>query len=156
LSQTISVADIIAQVESSGNPYAYRFEPTVYESLKTGALSPVHSIIVNRIMKIHSCSLSSAEVIYSSSYGLYQLMGFNLFGECDYAESVWEYLNDPIAQTAMFENLLGHMGLQNYTAEQLASSENLRHQFAIHYNGSSAYEAGIIEACKHLGMQVTE
>jgi hypothetical protein len=154
LAQTINTADIIAQVESSGNPYAYRFEPTVFDSLRVGALTPVHLVIINKIMKIHSCNQSSAEVIYSSSYGLYQLMGFNIYGECGYDKSIFAYLNDSLTQTALFESLLSHMGLSDITASMLAGNEFARHEFGLRYNGSIAYENGIVEACKHLGMDV--
>ena len=150
-----TVSDLISHIESSGNAYAYRFEPTVYKNLSTGALTPEHLEIVQNIMSIHRCSQSSAMVIYSSSYGLYQIMGFNLYGQLNCNVSIFKFCNDPISQTVLFGDLLTHMNLFGFTVDDLAKEPDSRLSFAMHYNGSAVYADAIIAALQYFKIPVT-
>jgi hypothetical protein len=71
-----SLARIIARVESSGNISAVRFEPTVYDGL---SLNDREQSLIEKIAALNICSHDTARVIFSSSYGLYQIMGFNVY-----------------------------------------------------------------------------
>lgn len=156
LTAPITVPDIIAHIESSGDPYAYRFEPTVYKNLSTGALTPAHLEIVQNIMAVHKCSQSSAMVIYSSSYGLYQIMGFNLYDANNLNCSLQFgcFMNSTDWQSTFFARLLTRMGL-TYSVDDLANNPNLRMHFAVTYNGSSVYEDAIVAALQYYNIPVT-
>jgi hypothetical protein len=163
MTASIGICDVIARIESSGNPYAYRFEPTVFDSLRSGAMISAHAEIVNRIMKIHSCNLSSAQVIYSSSYGLFQLMGFNIWGQCEYDRDFSCYLHSGCMsdivdislqqQKVCFARLLTRMGL-TYSVDELANLPQARKRFALTYNGSTAYESAIVAALQSFKIPV--
>lgn len=155
MATSITIARVIARIESSGNPYAYRFEPTVYQNLSTGALLPAHAAIVQSIQKIHNCSLASAEVIYSSSYGLYQIMGFNLWGQLCCCDNFGIYLADTDYQDDIFYRLLASMGLSQ-SVDQLASDPQARLQFAKIYNGSPVYADAIVSALQYFNVPVIQ
>jgi len=72
------VSYIVAQVESAGFGGAIRFEPSVYEHIKGCTLPEkdvtTESTLVQHIAKINSCTIETAELIYSMSFGLYLIM----------------------------------------------------------------------------------
>lgn len=151
----IAVCDLIAHIESSGNPYAYRFEPIVYKNLSVGSLTPAHLAIVQNIMRIHSCSQSSAMVIYSSSYGLYQIMGFNMYGLLGVEDSIFKFCNNPVDQLVAFNKLRVSMKLDGFSVSDLANDANDRMIFAQRYNGSLVYEDAIVAALQYYKIPVT-
>jgi hypothetical protein len=154
----INTADLIARIESSGNPRALRFEPGVFANLSSGNLTPAHARIVSTIQDAHHCNVATAKVIYSTSYGLFQLMGFNLYDESDspIQTDVFGYCSDPLAQVAKFDAFVTKRGIA-YTSAELASDPTKRGTFARIYNGDPvAYGAAIVSACEFFNLQVTK
>jgi N-acetylmuramidase len=153
MTQTINTADVIAWVESKGDQHAFRFEPGVYAGLAT--TNGTESAILNVIASIHNCSASTARVLYSSSFGLYQIMGFNLYGgKNPIKTTVFEYMNDAVAQVQQFSNFIEQKGLI-VTPETLAESAQVRLHFGAVYNGNGqAYSNAIAQALKHFGYNV--
>ena len=154
---TAALSDIIAWIESRGNPHALRFEPLVFQHLTTGAMTSAHAAIVARIQKIHACSVPTAQVIYSTSYGLYQLMGFNLYADdsvnCTDLDVV-SFCTSPQEQTRIFGAFVSRETIA-YTPEVLAQFETERETFARVYNGDEqAYSAEIVASLQHFGYQV--
>jgi hypothetical protein len=153
MTQTIDTADVIAYVESKGDQYAFRFEPGTFAT--TANPHPAQIEILNRIQKIHSCSTATARVLYSSSFGLYQIMGFNLYADnSGVTGTAFAFMNDPIAQTVFFKAFLNTKGLI-VTPQTLAESPQVRTHFGTVYNGNGvAYGAAIAQALRHYGFNV--
>lgn len=154
---TAALSDVIAWIESRGNPHALRFEPLVFQRLTTGAMTPAHAAIVARIQKIHACSVPTAQVIYSTSYGLYQLMGFNLYADdsvnCTDLDVV-SFCASPVEQTRIFGAFVSRETIL-YSVEGLAESADARANFARVYNGNEqAYSAEIVASLQHFGYRV--
>jgi hypothetical protein len=148
--QNINLFDIISYVETKNNPHLIRFEPIVYANISKG-FNAAQKAILESIQKIHLCSFGTAQMIYSTSWGSTQIMGFNLYGMLEYKEPVWTFGDDPIAQAAMF-NLFCEKNQIDYTVNQLESSQALRRTFALKYNGDAvAYTAMIDQALTHFG-----
>ena len=95
----VTIAQIIAQVESASRPFEMRFEPSVYARSKT--LS-----IVDTIIQANDCDKATAEIFYAMSFGLYQIMGYNLYDPADkfrLRTPIATYMNDAKAQLAAFD-----------------------------------------------------
>lgn len=119
-------ASVIAQIESGDNPQAMRFEPLVYANAAGAALGA-------KIAKIHGCSGRTAEMIYATSWGAYQIMGITLY-DLGYAKTVFDFVAAPNDQRAMFDAFCASRGIA-FTIDQLRDSEALRLRFATKYNG---------------------
>ncbi len=101
-----TLAAIIRRVESSDGTAVMRFEPACYQAVVNGhgdayCLHP--AIIVDRIMAANRCSLDTAHMIFATSWGDYQWMGFLLFSdEGGYTGSIAELLGNPDTQDDLF------------------------------------------------------
>lgn len=144
-----TLARVISQIESSNNPRALRFEPAVYSGLKANHLI---TDAENSIMSIHDCTRETAEIIYSTSFGLYQIMGFNLWGELDYTQTLFNYVADENAQYDMFCEFLQRKQIAFDLSDLLKNKSNLD-RFAILYNGSLSYADAIISTARMMGLQ---
>lgn len=91
-------------------------------------------------------------MIYSTSWGAAQMMGFNLYGSLEYKRPVWEFGDDQIAQVAMFELFCKQKGIE-FTADALATNPADRSLFARKYNGDTeAYSAMLKMSLHHYGL----
>jgi hypothetical protein len=153
MTPTIDIADVIAWVESKADRQAFRFEPGTFAT--TANPRPAQIEILNRISKIHMCSAATARVIYSSSFGLYQIMGFNIYADNTGVNgTVFDFVADPIAQTVLFKQFLAQKGLI-VTPQTLAESVQVRQHFGTVYNGNGpAYANAIALALTHFGFHV--
>lgn len=152
----VNLFDIIAWVESKNNPHAMRFEPTVYEHVEGGTFisDPADKIIAN-IKTIHNCSQGTACMIYSTSWGATQVMGFNLYAGL-YNGTVVDFMADTIAQIGVFNAFCANKRIVCLPSD-LATTPMLRSHFATVYNGDAvAYSAQIVYALLHFGFQVTQ
>ena len=138
------LAAVIASIESSNNPHAIRFEPRVYANL-TVAPRP----IIDSIAAHNFCTRATAIALASFSFGLYQLMGMNLY-ECGYNADVAAFLNDEAAQLEYFGKFLTRSGINVSLASLLASEPKLD-SFAYRYNGSILYAATMRAVAKSAG-----
>lgn len=161
-----TLSHIIATVESSGFSGAMRFEPGVYrEAIRAGlvmdiqlahdtdpalraaveahaASIPADKVfdLIKTIAKINGCTLETAQVLYATSFGLYQVMGYNLYS-LGLHRPISEFLAGPharILQDAMFAKFLSGKGIL-YTWRELASDQDKLNLFATKYNGSLSY-----------------
>lgn len=135
---TATISQLVAQIESAGVPYLMRFEPK---------FSPSQQAINNCIAahKPGFMNRATAEMICRTSWGLYQIMGENLYTICDVKRPISHYLIDTAMQEAAFITFLRKRNIA-YSVEQLRTDESLRVRFAKVYNGSAAYAAKIKEA----------
>jgi hypothetical protein len=148
----VKLSDVIGQIESGGNPNAIRFEPLVFASLTNGAMTPAHAQIVSTIQAIHCCNVKTAQVIYSTSWGLYQVMGFNLYDNGT-QESVFHFCADRIEQARVFDAKCSTWNI-NIPPANLASDPAQRLKFARKYNGADAYADRIASTLKSFGFVV--
>jgi hypothetical protein len=96
-------------------------------------------------------------MIYSSSFGAAQLMGFNLYGPyVKYQKDIISYCDSEADQENSFADLTIHMGLHDISPVSLASSATLRNKFAVTWNGAPSYADGIMTALKLYHFSVSE
>ena len=151
----INLADVIAHIESSGNPHAMRFEPATYTRISVGTRSAAQNAILNKIIQVNKCSLGTALMIYSTSFGLFQIMGFNLYDPSHSALDVdiVTYSDDPILQVSKFSEFVSRETI-DFTPQDLAQSIKLRNEFALTYNGSMVYASAIVSSLKFFNIPV--
>lgn len=151
--QTVSLFDVIAWVESKNCPHATRFEPKLFDHVCNGGA--VSGDVLTTIKSIHNCSDMTARTIYCTSYGAVQIMGFNLY-DGHFAGDFVSFLCDPVAQFAAFDAFVDARKI-NYSVDDLCKSVDFRMDFAKKYNGDAvAYSAQIVLALVRFGLQVTQ
>lgn len=144
-----NLARIIGQVESAGRLNALRFEPGTMVNVTAR-----HLKAVNAAQHVHNCSVSTAGMICSTSWGLYQIMGFNIYN-LGCTHTVFDYVADPAIQSEMLQKFLVADGLGNATWAAMADDDALLRRFATLYNGSGnvdAYMNLLTEAADKLGL----
>jgi N-acetylmuramidase len=129
------LALIIAQVESNTNKYALRFEPEVYEHIRMNP-SAEQIKLVRSIAQANMCTTPTAEIIYSTSWGLFQLMGFNIYAQ-GWTQSIGLYLEDIEEQNLSFDRFVEAKKI-SFTWDELKNSPQSLEHFATEYNGPAA------------------
>lgn len=147
----ITLWDIIARVESNNHLGAIRFEPDYYA--KRMQRGDWVGSIITRIREQNKCSLGTARMIYCSSFGAVQVMGFNLYHNNTLSFSVAKYLNDEALQVNEFRRFLKNNALTHYTPELLKVSHDARIHFAKVYNGAVSYAELLNNAINYLGVK---
>lgn len=126
----MKLRDLISRVESNDNPYAQRFEPAV--------ANRSHSDAMLRAIKVahddNHCNWTTANIIASTSYGRYQIMGFNLYGTLGVTQPVIQWAADPAAQDAAFTKYCS-LGGYNADAEVPLDDTAWLLKWAAYYNG---------------------
>jgi hypothetical protein len=161
-----ALAQVIALVESANHPYALRFEPAVFayitqeihDNITDNHLSQIvasreavsHEFLIEHIASANICTHPTAEVIYSSSFGLYQIMGLALYSQ-GYDNSIGYYLGSRLEQDASFARYLNARKLPTSWPALKASIGDLEH-FALRYNGNVAYAKRMVAAAMTLGL----
>ena len=141
---------IIMKVESNGNSQAIRFEPQTYLNFAPNAneLS-----LIDAIGRCNACDFNTARVIFSTSFGRYQLMGFNIYS-LGYSETIFDFVNDVAAQNSIFAKFLRQNGIDE-TWDTLKSDPEKLLKFASVYNGPGnpqAYVTAMQNAAKGLNL----
>lgn len=131
----LQLSDVIAEVESGGDPLAERFEGEIWYAWYDGRRADIDRIWPV-IQKIHNCSKLTAAAIACTSYGKFQIMGFNLYGFIGVTAHHVRYQNDegPGWQSATFQTFLISRGI-NYTLDEIRSDAAKRALFIDRYNG---------------------
>lgn len=119
-----TVAELIAQAESSGNKFAVRYEPKHAPDIQ----------FVKEMMDACRCSFATAYVMCQCSWGLYQIMGDELM-EKKLGVSPMAYCNDVETQNYFFLQVLQEKRLDHYTLQDILTNESARLDFATKYNG---------------------
>lgn len=142
------LAAIIRLTESSQNPFAIRFERKTFNNITNrGDINPT----LARIMQFNHCSADTARAIYSMSWGAYQEMGFNIYNaKFGYTGPIITFANDLDAQTDMYALFLQDDGI-NWAWDSFKNDSVKLDQFAVKYNGSTDYVAGLLSSAKDLG-----
>jgi hypothetical protein len=150
----MNVSDIIAQVESARRDSALRFEPAKWSGYLVA--SP-HLPELAAAAHYNECSLDTARMVCASSWGRYQLMGFNLYaptpGGFGYAKPIADFIASPVDQCSAFLWFIHAHRLDDITADQLENDAAARIRFATAYNGPGqpeVYAQMIVNAIKAL------
>jgi hypothetical protein len=140
--KTPSTLSIIQRIESSGGPldnFALRFEPRVYSGAKDGNT-------LTRISARNHCTFETARVLYSMSFGAFQMMGFNLYGFLNIQIPIGEYLSRTTIQDQTFAEFCFKKHIA-YTGVELRYDSQKRSHFADVYNGNAEkYSLAISQA----------
>lgn len=142
----VTLGDVIKRVESDNNPYALRFEVTVYDRMLRKV--PRHPVLFV-IKDANKCSDRTAGMIAATSWGAWQLMGFNVYGSGKYTRSIGEFLGSVAEQNLAAGYFLDGIG---YSASQDFAKIDVVN-FARLYNGPgniSAYSDKLLRAAYHL------
>lgn len=142
----VTLAQVIGWIESRNNPFALRFEPKVF------ARTQKEQPILQRIRDANACDDMTAQMIYSTSWGEYQLMGFDLYSApVMFPHSLGDYLESSEFQLASFDQFCNGRNIGANTPQSLLLQSNAL-LFARRYNGGSAYAESIAAALQHFGV----
>ncbi|MGC8541028.1 MAG: N-acetylmuramidase domain-containing protein [Phycisphaerae bacterium] len=144
------LARIIMRIESGCRFSAMRFEPDVYGRM---CAQPDQVPLLNKIRAANLCDLDTADVIFSTSYGLFQLMGFNLY-DLGFTGTVLQFWISSNLQREYFARFLDRNGI-NYTWSQLKANAGLLEKFVSVYNGPGnveAYRYAMLRSARGLGL----
>lgn len=129
----MTVADVVGRVESNNNPGAIRFEPEVYEK------GSFNDDTIATIVSANNCSVHTARMIYSTSWGEFQIMGHELYTTCGFRKSLLYYLTSMPEQVASLDAYLMHTPLRTKVTAlgpaTVFNSLGIRALFAREYNG---------------------
>jgi len=145
----LTLAQVLSRVESSDNPYALRFEPETYQHVG----EPRFLKVLASAAFANRCSDDTAKVILASSWGAYQIMGFNLYARAG-ASCVGVFLGSPDEQLKALSAMLAPWAMApEEDAGWIVSGADKLTAFATRYNGPgnvSAYSSRLIAAYKAL------
>jgi hypothetical protein len=155
---TLALAEVIASIESNDNPGAIRFEPATFAKVG-GAYGPTplsaHEII-GHIKLYNHCDDATARVIYATSWGAFQDMGFTLYGPLRCQNSIAALLGSPALQATLFDEYCRLNGIGFPVDEMIddsADAQAKRLKFARAYNGPGnvvAYAQRIFDTIQHM------
>lgn len=142
-----TLCSLIKSIESGGDMGAIRFERKVFNRITDKGTTPV----LMAIQKANKCSSDTARLIYSTSWGGYQVMGFNLYDRINIGVSIASYLKDYCLQDETFYQFIQMKNII-YSIDELKNDQVKRDHFALTYNGSTDYSIKIISHIKALGL----
>lgn len=127
----ISILSVITTIEDGGKNWPPRFEYEWFLN-HAGAITPV---IANARTYNGNCSWTTARMLCATSWGKYQVMGFNLYSPPLFQHSVETFLLDENGEQEKYVmDFLARHDI-NFSVDELRSSEDARRQFATRYNG---------------------
>lgn len=106
-----------------------RFEKSFYDKL-----DGIHYIGAK---KANKCSNDTARMICATSWGLYQILGVNIYnriGNWHYGGIITKFVHNVILQHQCFTEFVSSKGI-DYSVEQLITDATCRSKFARIYNG---------------------
>jgi hypothetical protein len=141
----MNLYQLISRIESADNQWATRYEPHVHDRAKAGK----YASQVKAAAKANQCSRDTARVIIATSWGLYQIMGFNLYGVLGWKQSVGEFMAHDHGQEQIFHKycLLSNIWKDG---DINAGDEDWLFKFAKAYNGPGAPTAYVAKMKEHL------
>ena len=127
----ITLAQVIARVESADNPYALRFEPATYLNIGQSRFD----IARERAKLANKVSTDTANVILSTSWGRFQIMGFNLYAKESTPGIIAFAVSDSAQKIALASMLAPWAMSPDEDASWILSSPDRLAAFATRYNG---------------------
>jgi hypothetical protein len=137
----ILLSQVVAQVESGGSIFAMRYEPNF-------GPHPA-SVAACQTAAGEYISTETARMICKTSWGRYQIMGDNLYGqEIGLRVNIIQYASNEILQLHSFATFIGSLGFQDVDFGAL--SETDLQKFAVLYNGSLVYADSLKSAYQRM------
>lgn len=124
-----TLSQLVACVESNNVPWAMRHEP--------GYARYVTPAIVDKIKRAHRpafMNTDTAEVIGRTSFGLYQIMGGNLY-DLGLPLPISAFMADKALQLQYFDKYCASRKIGQYTLTDILTDKKKREDFARKYNG---------------------
>lgn len=153
----LQLMSVIADVESGGNDAAMRFEPGTFARWQDAIqkMAPVKNDILGVIARVHNCDDATAAMIAATSWGRFQIMGFNLYAQGSPVAGyrVCDFLAHGSLQTLAFRDFLDRNHLPAAYSAVFRDHVSLL-DFAQRYNGPGdfqAYAAAMMRAAQRLG-----
>lgn len=128
-----TTAQLIARIESNNNAHAMRYEPAFR----------IDELTLTKARKYQKVTHATAGIILKTSWGKYQMMGYNIYF-LGYQSDIIDFCTNMSHQDKMFQEFLEYHNI-NYTLEELKTDETKRNHFAKVYNGSLSYADKILE-----------
>jgi hypothetical protein len=122
-----TLSELIAQTESANKPFALRFEPH-YQPSQANVL---------KCAAMNQCTYPTAEMICRCSWGLFQIMGDNLYS-LGLDMSISQYWTDTDIQATYFHRFLAAKKI-DFELDEILADKSVRERFASKYNGSLLY-----------------
>lgn len=136
MTQYNDLASLIAMVESGNDQYALRYERSWAYAIAAD---------VSSCMIVHKCSLDTATMLMSCSFGLYQIMGSVIYdlsaqfknGTEKPPHLIRDYLTNPQMQLTTFNAFVSHYTGET-TLDDIVNSTEQGKKFCQRYNGNGS------------------
>jgi len=128
----MKLQEAVMHVESSCNKSAIRFEFATFRNLP-GWMHPS----IRTIRTIHNCTEETGDMIACTSFGLFQLLGANIY-DLRYTATIFEFISDIDGQYTLFRKFLSQ---RNFDPDmEVTADESSLLAFAKFYNGPGSPE----------------
>lgn len=138
-----SLSELVSLAESANNPQAIRYEQYFKPSI----------VAITNCKKYNgnTLSFSTANMLCKTSFGLFQIMGENIYGPLKYQKSVFDFVQSETDQLELFIRFIRWRGI-NYTLEEILHDPEKRERFSRRYNGDAVtYSKHLIDVYKNAG-----
>ncbi len=125
-----ALAAIIRNVESGCRLSAIRYEPGIFASL---AQAESNAPLIQKIAGINACDIETAKIIFSTSYGLWQEMGFNIYS-LGYDLPILQFWQSQTDQRRIYDAFIVKNGV-NFSWSEMLTDQTKMEEFARVYNG---------------------
>lgn len=142
----LSLADVIALIESNDNPAALRFDSIAFEKVggSYGPSSTFRGEVLGRIMAHNRCDDTTARAIYAMSWGAFRQSGFRLYDTFDCRHSIAAVLINPLLQRSLFDGWCIRESIA-YAIDELRGASDAaatkRRTFALRFNAAGSIDA---------------
>lgn len=128
----------VATVESSNLPHSIRFEPTLYGWPPAWITA---GPALARIQQIHNCNHTTALMVAATSWGAYQLLGANIYGDpVAYPKNIAALIYTPVDQDATAITFIKSLGYDPAAIVSTMQPADVL-GFAKAYNGPGAVDS---------------
>jgi hypothetical protein len=121
-----SLSELVSLAESANNKQAIRYEQYFKPSIAAITNCKKHNG--------NTLSFSTANMLCKTSFGLFQIMGENIYGPLKYQKSIFDFVQSETDQLELFNRFIKWRGIDNTLEEILHDSEK-RKRFSRRYNG---------------------
>ena len=144
----MTLAEVIAQVESGGRSDIPRFEDAMFARWRS-APSRAQAAVVNEICRVHrGCSIATGFMITCTSWGKYQFLGETLYSTLDVTDTVFAFVASDAEQDARFDQWLGK---HRFDASLVLVDAAETRRFAELWNGPGAVDNYLAQMAAVIG-----
>jgi hypothetical protein len=141
----------VALVESENNPDAIRFEPATYNASKPSAwIAAQVPNIVKAFGGDNVCDLATATMLACTSFGIYQMLGANVWAFGKYTGTLAQFIGSRADQYACYTRFLSN--LFSPTEDVTSWTDKRFQQFAVYQNGPGNPGGYILAMKRYAGL----